>query len=102
MFDEVNRSFMDLDNSFLLQSDYEHPEGELPDMPLLEDRSHDSNTQAPPTVYLGSTTHSSKSEPQSETAIIKGYKNPKYKPIVDNGVTYVYDRDPYLYKKIRK
>ena len=31
-----------------------------------------------------------------------GIKNPKYKPIKDQGNTYCYENDPILYKKIKK
>lgn len=102
MFDD-NRSFIDFDNSFLLQSDCEQLEIEPTDQQSTENNLAEfsnRNELLPP--CLDSTDHSAHSERISNNAIQRGYKNPKYKPICDNGITYTYEKDPCLYRKIRK
>lgn len=93
---------MDLDTSLLLQSDFDPLDTEFSDRGLELDDPSDS--QMPPTLtqYTESTTQSAKSERQSLTSAPKATKNPRYQPIVDNGVTYTFEADPLVYKKIRK
>lgn len=102
MFDDMNRSFLDLDSSLLLQSDLEPLDVEYSEKGLELDDQSDPFTPATGTLYSESTNHSAKSDRQSLPAVARVSKHPRYQPIMDNGVTYTFEANPLLYKKIRK
>lgn len=100
MLDELNDSFMNLDNSVLLAarfddlSDVSFDERplDLPSSPAL----HYSPEQ-PQVCQLFSTTGSS----GSSVAQLH-LRNPRYAPLQDGGKLYRYEDDPAAYRRIRK
>ena len=113
MFEDSNQSFMDLDNSFLLQSDSDPQESLYPEKypeDIFEFNRHENlqtvylnqsysgsykNTKS----YISNNYHGAKQTTLSPNSV---YQNKKYQPIIDNGITYTYEKDSVQYKKIRK
>ena len=102
MFDELNRSFVDLDNSLLLQSDLEPLETEFSERGFELDDTSDNNKLTTFSQYTESCTQSSRSDRQILSTPSPLSRHPRYHPIKDNGITYTFESDPLLYKKIRK
>ena len=98
MFEELNHSFMDLDNSFLLPSDAEPNEDRY-----LEKCSDDEfESHMTHNILSGNSTQSySESDKKTQSYLCENtnesnhqrmfqngtYSNKKYKPIIDNGMT---------------
>lgn len=93
MFESLNDSYKDFE-SFLLNPSLEE---ELEDIPKKE---IDSNFDQ--SFHQNTSTNCSKLSKLEISYPSIGLSNSKYKPIEDNGLLYTYEKDPLLYKKIRK